>query len=92
MKLSEIADISTGFPFDGNKYVSEGIRVVRGENIGAELLHWEERVDKRWNEDFPHSDQYILYDNDIVMQMDGNIGKTWQESHQNSYRFILLSE
>lgn len=49
-KLGDIATISTGFPFDGNKYTTDGIRVVRGENIGQGVLHWEQRVDKRWND------------------------------------------
>ena len=74
-KLGEIAEISTGFPFDGNKYTSIGIRVVRGENIGQGELHWEEKVDKRWNESTSALDNYWLYEGDIVMQMDGNVGK-----------------
>ncbi len=56
-------------------YSNEGIRVVRGENIGKQILHWESRVDKRWNETFEQSHKYQLYKGDIVMQMDGNIGK-----------------
>lgn len=74
-KLSEIAEISTGFPFDGHKYTSIGIRVVRGENIGQGELHWEEKVDKRWNESTSALGNYWLYEGDIVMQMDGNVGK-----------------
>lgn len=74
-KLGEIAEISTGFPFDGHKYTSIGIRVVRGENIGQGELHWEEKVDKRWNESTSALDNYWLYEGDIVMQMDGNVGK-----------------
>ena len=74
-KLGEIAEISTGFPFDGHKYTSIGIRVVRGENIGQGELHWEEKVDKRWNGSTSALDNYWLYEGDIVMQMDGNVGK-----------------
>ena len=74
-KLSDIAEISTGFPFDGHKYAKNGVRVVRGENIGQGDLHWEERVDKRWNESTTALDDYWLYHGDIVMQMDGNVGK-----------------
>lgn len=74
-KLGEIADITTGYPFDGHKYTKQGTRVVRGENIGAGFLHWEDRVDKRWNDSLSGLDRYWLYTGDIVMQMDGNIGK-----------------
>lgn len=74
-KLGEIAEISTSFPFDGHKYTSIGIRVVREENIGQGELHWEEKVDKRWNERTSALDNYWLYEGDIAMQMDGNVGK-----------------
>ena len=74
-KLGEIAEISTGFPFEGHKYTSIGIRVVRGENIGQGELRWDEKVDKRWNESTSALDNYWLYEGDIVMQMDGNVGK-----------------
>lgn len=74
-KLGEIAEIFTGSPFDGHKYTSIGIRVVRGENIGQGELHGEEKVDKRWNESASALDNYWLYEGDIVMQKDGNVGK-----------------
>lgn len=74
-KLGDIATISTGFPFDGNKYTTDGIRVVRGENIGQGVLHWEQRVDKRWNDTTEKLTPYWLLFGDIIMQMDGNIGK-----------------
>lgn len=74
-KIREIADLSTGYPFDGNMYSSEGMRVLRGENIGNGELDFCERKDKRWNNEFPKADYYSLRENDIVMQMDGNVGK-----------------
>lgn len=78
-KLGDIATISTGFPFDGNKYTTDGIRVVRGENIGQGVLHWEQRVDKRWNDTTEKLTPYWLLFGDIIMQMDGNIGKILPE-------------
>lgn len=74
-KLGDIAEISTGYPFDGNLYAKEGIRVLRGENIGDGILKWDDRIDKRWNAPFSKSDVYTLCDGDIVMQMDGNVGR-----------------
>ncbi len=87
-KLGDIAEISTGFPFDGNKYTKVGTRVVRGENIGQGDLHWEERVDKRWNESTTALDSYWLYDGDIVMQMDGNVGKNIAQLHTSEPMLI----
>ena len=74
-KLGDIAEISTGYPFDGNLYAKEGIRVLRGENIGDGILKWDDRIDKKWNAPFSKSDIYTLRDGDIVMQMDGNVGR-----------------
>ena len=74
-KLGDIAEISTGYPFDSNLYAKEGIRVLRGENIGDGILKWDDRIDKRWNAPFSKSDVYTLCDGDIVMQMDGNVGR-----------------
>ena len=74
-KLSSIANLSTGFPFDGHKYSSIGIRVLRGENIGDKCFNWDERRDKRWNEEFERIDEFSLRPGDIVLQMDGNVGR-----------------
>ena len=75
VKIKDVAIISTGFPFDGHLYSKKGVRVLRGENISDGILKWDERIDKRWNTDFPQSDLYSLQDGDIVLQMDGNVGK-----------------
>lgn len=74
-KLSDIAYIKTGYPFDGHKYSKKGYRVIRGENIGAGFLHWEERIDKRWDLGVDGLKGYWVNYGDIVLQMDGNIGK-----------------
>ena len=74
-KLSNIANLSTGFPFDGHKYSSIGTRVLRGENIGDKCFNWDERRDKRWNEEFERIDEFSLRPGDIVLQMDGNVGR-----------------
>ncbi len=74
-KLGEIANITTGFPFKGNLYSSFGTRVLRGENIGDKVLRWDARKDKRWNEPFEKTINYMLHAGDIVLAMDGNVGK-----------------
>ena len=74
-KLGDIAEISTGFPFKGDLYSKEGVRVLRGENIGDEELRFDSRRDKRWNIPFGRADEYSLRDGDVVLAMDGNVGK-----------------
>ena len=75
-KLSDIATLTTGFPFDGHKYAKEGIRVVRGDNVTIGSLRWDPEKDKRWAEPFDRASEYSLYVDDIVIGMDGSrVGK-----------------
>ena len=71
-KLSEIANISTGFPFAGEKYAKEGLRVVRGDNVTIGALRWDYDKLKCWNEPFARADEFSLMSGDIVVGMDGS--------------------
>lgn len=71
-KLCEVAQLLTGFPFDGHKYSKAGIRVVRGDNVTIGSLRWESEKDKRWNERFSRSNEFSLKEEDIVIGMDGS--------------------
>ena len=71
-KLSEVATLTTGFPFDGHKYGKEGIRVVRGDNVTIGSLRWDTDKDKRWNESFDRASEFSLSADDIVIGMDGS--------------------
>ena len=71
-KLSDVANLTTGFPFDGHKYAKDGVRVVRGDNVTIGSLRWDADKDKRWNEPFSRACEYTLYDGDIVIGMDGS--------------------
>jgi type I restriction enzyme S subunit len=74
VKLSTIANISTGFPFKGEKYSNQGTRVVRGENVTVGSLRWDSI--KCWNQRFWQSEKYSLKDGDVVIGMDGSkVGK-----------------
>ena len=75
-KLSQVATLTTGYPFDGHKYDKEGIRVVRGDNVTIGKLRWDSDKDKRWNEPFDRASEYSLSAEDIVIGMDGSrVGK-----------------
>lgn len=69
-KLNEVSSLIAGFPFDGHKYSSEGIRVVRGDNVTIGNLRWD--IDKRWNYPFKEAQTYSLRNEDIVIGMDGS--------------------
>ncbi|MBK8872471.1 MAG: restriction endonuclease subunit S [Bacteroidetes bacterium] len=88
VKLKTIASISTGFPFKGEKYSNEGIRVVRGENVTEGLLRWDSI--KCWNEDFDQIDKYSLKEGDVVIGMDGSkVGKNRARVKSNDLPLLL---
>ena len=70
VRLSEVVDILTGFPFKGESYSKSGIRVVRGENISEGFLRWDS--DKRWRFPIAELDSYLLKESDVVIGMDGS--------------------
>lgn len=71
-KLHEVADLSTGFPFAGEKYTKEGTRVVRGDNVTIGALRWDSEKLKCWKEPFDRFNEFSLKEGDIVIGMDGS--------------------
>ena len=89
-KLSEIAQLLTGFPFDGSQYSKEGIRVVRGDNVTVGSLRWETDKDKRWNIPFDRANEYSLQDGDIVVGMDGSrVGRNRAQVQQSDLPLFI---
>lgn len=87
-KLSDIAEITTGFPFKGNKYTNTGIRVVRGENVTIGDLRWD--TIKCWNEDFDQFAKYSLKKGDVVIGMDGSrVGKNRAQIRETDLPLLL---
>ena len=74
----ELAKQFTGFPFNGDNYsLTDGISVLRGENVTERNLRWD--THKKWSS--PSDEKYcnyLLKENDIVIGMDGSkVGKNW---------------
>ncbi len=88
-RLGEIANIITGFPFKSDLYASSGIRVLRGENIGDRMLRWDSHRDKRWSQPFDRAEDYTLHADDIVLAMDGNVGKNKARIKANDLPLLL---
>jgi type I restriction enzyme, S subunit len=87
-RLKEVAHISTGFPFMGNKYTNEGIRVLRGENVTIGNLRWD--TIKCWSEPFPQKEKYSLKAGDIVIGMDGSrVGKNRAQIREKQLPLLL---
>jgi type I restriction enzyme S subunit len=86
--LTDAAEVLTGFPFKGNKYSNEGIRVVRGENVTIGSLRWD--TIKCWNEPFKELEKYSLDEGDIVIGMDGSrVGKNRAQIRKDDLPLIL---
>jgi type I restriction enzyme S subunit len=88
VRLGEIAEISTGFPFKGEKYSDQGTRVVRGENVTIGSLRWD--AVKCWDEEFEHFDKYSLREKDVVIGMDGSrVGKNRAQISKSELPLLL---
>jgi len=88
-KLGQVADISTGFAFNGDEYEFNGeLRVVRGENVTVGNLRWDS--EKYWNKSTNGLEQYFLIENDIVIGMDGSkVGQNRAKIKKQELPFIL---
>jgi len=77
VRLGDVADFLTGFPFKSRDYSKDGsgIRLLRGDNIGQGFLRWDGA--KLW----PHHsagdyDKFELKGGDVVLAMD----RPWVEA------------
>lgn len=73
LPLSDIAEVFTGFPFKGDKYLppAQGVRVVRGDNVTERFVRWGEK-EKCWGEITEDLKPYQLRVGDVVIGMDGS--------------------
>ena len=72
--LGAEVDLATGFAFKSNGYTKavDGIRLLRGDNIGQNALRWDDV--KRWpSSDVCSYEGYRLQKDDVVLAMD----RTW---------------
>lgn len=70
-KISDIADIITGFSFKGEDYSQIGsLKVVRGENVTIGNLRWD--TTKYWDHSTEELKKYFLSEDDLVIGMDGS--------------------
>lgn len=88
VRLGEIADLITGFPFKGAEYSREGTPVVRGDNVTIGSLRWNDR--KCWNQAFDRYEEYSLQEDDIVVGMDGSrVGRNRAKINKEELPLLL---
>ena len=71
VRLGDLVDLLTGYPFQSKSYVEDAFapRLLRGDNVGPGSLRWEGV--KRWPEQMAVDlNQYWLREGDVVLAMD----------------------
>ena len=71
VRLAEVVDLATGFPFKSDGYVDDPAspRLVRGDNVVQGTIRWENA--KRWPRDATEGlERYELAPGDVVVAMD----------------------
>jgi len=71
-RLLDMADVVTGPPYPSASYCSpyEGVRLLRGANIGVGHTRWEQSDTVYWPKAREVRDEYVLRPGDLVVAMD----------------------
>lgn len=86
VKLGDVVDYQTGHPFKSKEYVDEGVRLLRGDNIGQGCLRWDGA--KFWPEETSDKIKaFYLNPGDVVLAMD----RPWIEAGLK-YSVVLPSD
>ena len=70
VRISEVADLITGFPFNSSDFSSSGIRLIKGANIKRGTLSFDQKTSSFWPSDAGLT-RYALETGDLLVQMDG---------------------
>ena len=73
-KLGEICTILNGFAFKSNKYVEQGIRVLRITNVQNGAIVDNDPKFYPFNEE-QNIKSYLLQENDLLISLTGNVGR-----------------
>lgn len=89
-KFGDENDLLTGYPFESEKFVEDGIRLVRGMNVKRGYLDFSEEICMKWNSS-DGLENYLLKDGDILIQMDGAlIGQSYAKIKEDQLPALLV--
>ncbi|MER8816444.1 restriction endonuclease subunit S [Mesorhizobium sp. M0965] len=74
-KLASFGEIISGYPFESEMFCEDGALLVRGSNVKRGALDWADGITERWPS-IEGFERYLLSPNDIVIAMDGYVGKS----------------
>jgi type I restriction enzyme S subunit len=92
VKLGEVCDILTGFPFKSEKFniKGQGIKLARGKNVSKRFLRWGDDT-RWWSEITPEIEKYLLKKDDILIGMDGSlVGKNYVRVKEVELPLLLV--
>lgn len=88
--LEEVSSLLTGNPFEGKKFVSTGILLVRGMNVKRGYLDTSREISEYWPS-IDGFENFLLKEDDIVIQMDGAlIGKSFAQIEKAHLPALLV--
>lgn len=74
VKLGEICNILNGYAFKSDKYVDEGIRVIRITNVQKGYIE-DNKPQFYPMDEYNNISDYILQEHDLLLSLTGNVGR-----------------
>ena len=73
IRIGDACEFLNGFAFKSEKYVKEGIRIIRIANVQKGYI--EDNTPAFYPADSEGLDKYMLEENDLLMSLTGNVGR-----------------
>ena len=73
IKLGDVCDILNGFAFKSDKYIENGIRIIRIANVQKGYI--EDNAPAFYPIDSAGLEKYMLEEDDLLMSLTGNVGR-----------------
>ena len=71
LRLGDVVDLLTGFPFPSSGFTNGGVLLVRGSNVKRGMLDWSDDITRYWPARTSNIAQYELRKGDLVIALDG---------------------
>lgn len=72
IKIEEVCSFINGYAFDSNKYVQNGIQVIRITNVQKGYIS---DTDKKFYKEEKELERYKLIEDDLLISLTGNVGR-----------------
>ena len=89
VRLGNVSEISSGPAFKSEEFCSDGYKLLRGSNVKRGHLDWSPSITVHWPNDNGLSD-YRLKAGDIVIAMDGYVGRSYAYIREEPEQRMLL--